>query len=199
MSPVTGELAGRWNHNTHYYPLALAATPCNRALDVGCGDGLLLRLLAARCDEVVGVDPWGEAAQEAARDLPNVTVLPTDFLAAQLPDASFDLVSSNTAIHHMDFAAALARMAALLRPGGRLVVVSIGDYGNRLDRTLSALAIVPHRWRSWRNGFYDHPAPIADTDMSYGEIRRTAKRIVPGVTYRRRLYWRYSLTWTRPG
>jgi hypothetical protein len=35
--------------------------------------------------------------------------------------------------------------------------------------------------------------------MSYGEIRRTAKRIVPGVTYRRRLYWRYSLTWTRPG
>jgi SAM-dependent methyltransferase len=198
MRAAPDELVDRWNHNTHYYPLALAATPCARAIDIGCGDGLLLRLLATRCDEVVGVDPWGDAAREAARDLPNVTVHATDFLTADLPESSFDLVSSNTAIHHMDFRAALAKMAALVRPGGRLVVVSIGDDSNPVDRALSGVGIVPHRWRARRNGFYDHPAPTADTAMSYGEIRRTAKRIVPGVRYRRRLYWRYSLTWTRP-
>jgi hypothetical protein len=79
-----------------------------------------------------------------------------------------------------------------------LVVVSIGHYGNRLDWAAAGIAIVPHRWRVWRDGFYDHPAPKADTGMSYGEIRRTAKRILPGAQYRRRLYWRYSLIWTRP-
>jgi hypothetical protein len=77
-------------------------------------------------------------------------------------------------------------------------VVSIGHYGNRLDWAAAGIAIVPHRWRVWRDGFYDHPAPKADTGMSYGEIRRTAKRILPGAQYRRRLYWRYSLIWTRP-
>ena len=47
----------RWNHNTHYYPLVLAAVPdgCRRALDVGCGEGLLTRELAVRVPEVVGI------------------------------------------------------------------------------------------------------------------------------------------------
>jgi 2-polyprenyl-3-methyl-5-hydroxy-6-metoxy-1,4-benzoquinol methylase len=48
----------RWNHNTHYYPLVLAAVPdgCRRALDVGCGEGMLARELAARVPQVVGID-----------------------------------------------------------------------------------------------------------------------------------------------
>ncbi len=35
--------AGYWNHNVHYQPVILGAVPagCGRALDVGCGDGLL--------------------------------------------------------------------------------------------------------------------------------------------------------------
>lgn len=202
LSTVTrrrpAELAGRWNHNTHYYPLALAATPCARALDVGCGDGLLLRLLATRCDEVVGVDPWADFARGATRDLPNVQVIGADFLDAALPESSFDLVSSNTAIHHMDFAAALAKMARLVRPGGRLVVVSIADYGSRLDWAVSGVGIPGHWLRSHLGGFYDHPAPIAGSALTYRQIRREARRIVPGCRYRRRLYWRYSITWTRP-
>ena len=42
-----------WNHNVHYLPVILAAVPpgCGAALDVGCGDGLLARRLAARCRE----------------------------------------------------------------------------------------------------------------------------------------------------
>jgi SAM-dependent methyltransferase len=199
MRRPPAELIGKWNHNTHYYPLALEAVPCSRALDVGCGDGLLLRLLARHCDEVVGVDPWADLAISATRDLPNVQVINGDFLDTHLARQSFDLVASIAAIHHMDFEAALAKMTALVRPGGRLVVVSIAEPTNRLDWALSGLAIPAHRYSLWRRGYWDHPAPIRDSDLTYREVHAAARRILPDATYRRRLYWRYSIIWTRPG
>jgi len=35
-------VASSWNHNSHFYPLARRALlPGTRALDLGCGEGLL--------------------------------------------------------------------------------------------------------------------------------------------------------------
>jgi 2-polyprenyl-3-methyl-5-hydroxy-6-metoxy-1,4-benzoquinol methylase len=47
-----------WNHNVHYQRVILDAVPagCGAAVDVGCGDGLLARKLAARCAAVTGID-----------------------------------------------------------------------------------------------------------------------------------------------
>jgi hypothetical protein len=36
-------------------------------------------------------------------------------------------------------------------------------------------------------------------DMTWAQIRTTARRLLPAVRYRRRLLWRYSLPWTKPG
>ena len=49
---------GYWNHNVHYQPVILRGVPadCTRALEVGCGDGLLARRLAERCAEVTAID-----------------------------------------------------------------------------------------------------------------------------------------------
>ena len=48
----------RWNHNSAYYPelVSDAALRGGSALDVGCGDGTLLELLAGVCEHVVGVE-----------------------------------------------------------------------------------------------------------------------------------------------
>jgi hypothetical protein len=35
--------------------------------------------------------------------------------------------------------------------------------------------------------------------MTYRQVRRLAGRVLPGGRYRRRLYWRYSLVWHKPG
>jgi 2-polyprenyl-3-methyl-5-hydroxy-6-metoxy-1,4-benzoquinol methylase len=186
------ELSGRWNHNTHYYPLALAATPCARALDVGCGDALLVRLLARRCESVVGVDPWTPA--DAVADVPNATLLNQDFLTAELEAGSFDLVTSMTAIHHMEFRAALTKMAGLVAPGGRLIVVSIARY-TPLSWLVAGAGIVPHRVMTRRRGYWAHAAPVADATMTMHEIRRVTRELLPGAQLRHRLYWRYSIDW----
>jgi len=40
---------GPWNHNVQYHDVILRAVPrqCRRALDVGCGQGLLAQHLSA--------------------------------------------------------------------------------------------------------------------------------------------------------
>jgi SAM-dependent methyltransferase len=195
MGGLPLELRGRWNHNTHYYPLALAETPCRRAIDVGCGDGLLLRLLAPRCEAVVGIDPWTDPTVLA--DVGNATVLAADFLATPLEPEGYDLVCSFATIHHMEFEPALRKMAALVAPGGKLIVVGLAAY-TPATWLISGLTIPAHHLMVWRRGYWEHPAPIAEPQLTWPQVRRTVKRVLPGARFRRRLYWRYSITWTRP-
>jgi len=100
----------RWNHNTHYYPLVLAAVPdgCRRALDVGCGEGMLARELAARVPQVVGIDKHEPSIALAREQGPDgrVEYVLGDFLEYPFPAASFGLVSCVAALHHLDPAAA---------------------------------------------------------------------------------------------
>lgn len=48
----------RWNHNIHYHPLILGAVPygSERALDVGCGEGMLARELRRLVPHVSAID-----------------------------------------------------------------------------------------------------------------------------------------------
>src|ERR1044071_7476750 len=125
----------RWNHNTHYYPRVLDAVPdgCLRALDVGCGEGMLARQLAVRVPEVVGIDADAASIPLAREQGPpgRVEYVLADFLGHPFPAASFGLISCVAALHHMDPAAALKRMAQLLAPGGILVVNGVAPPGPR--------------------------------------------------------------------
>ena len=125
---------GGWNHNIHYHPVVLEAVPAGarRALEVGCGDGGLARELRARIGYVMALDldePSLAAAQAADRGL-GVDYVLGDFRTVELEPASFDFICSIAALHHMDAAAGLERMADLLRPGGRLVIVGLARVGN---------------------------------------------------------------------
>jgi len=150
----------RWNHNTHYYPLILAAVPdgCLRALDVGCGEGLLTRELAVRVPEVVGIDndePSIALAREQGPEGRAEYVL-GDFLGYPFPAASFGLVSCVAALHHMDPAAALTRMAELLTPGGVLVVNGVARPAPR-DLPLDLAAVVANLGYRAARGYWHHP------------------------------------------
>ncbi len=111
-----------------------------RVLDVGCGAGLLSEALAKSGAQVTAID--------LAPDLIKVAKLhrlesgvevdyrlqSAEALAAEAP-ASFDAVTCMEMLEHVpDPGAILAACAALLRPGGRLVV-------STLNRTPAAFAL----------------------------------------------------------
>ena len=100
---------------------------CERVLDLGCGDGRLIELVADARPEVlvaVGLDnspPMIERARGRFADDPRVSIVDHD-LGAPLPElGTFDLVVSGFAIHHLSHdrkQSLLAEIAACLRPGG---------------------------------------------------------------------------------
>jgi 2-polyprenyl-3-methyl-5-hydroxy-6-metoxy-1,4-benzoquinol methylase len=192
----------RWNHNTHYHPLALRLAPHARsALDVGCGEGLLVRRLrAAGVPRVTGVDldaTQVDLARAASAGDDGVTYVVGDALEV-LDGERFDLVTCYATLHHLPLHDGLRRLAARTAPGGRLVVVGLAGVRTPADVALSAAAVPVAAVVDRARRVWDHGATVTDPREGYGEVRDAARDLLPGVRWRRHLYWRYSLTWQAP-
>lgn len=193
-----------WNTNVARHQGILRAVPegCGDALDVGCGDGLLARKLAGQAKRVTGIDKSPDmiaCARESAAGHPGLAFVEGDFLTAGLPAAGYDFVCSVTTIHHMDFEAALVRMRELLRPGGTLVVVGLAREASVTEwAALTAAAPIVRITKVLRRARGPQGMPVADPQMSYGQVRAAARRLLPGMRYRRHVLRRYSLTWEKP-
>jgi 2-polyprenyl-6-hydroxyphenyl methylase/3-demethylubiquinone-9 3-methyltransferase len=110
-----------WSGDPHT-PRPLAG---KRALDIGCGAGLLCEPLARLGGQVTGVDA-AEANIEAAREHARGSGLAIEYRwgdIGQLGLKDQDLVCSMEVIEHVaDKAAFLAALAAALKPGGLMVL-----------------------------------------------------------------------------
>jgi SAM-dependent methyltransferase len=206
-----------WNHNDHYHQLiidiiAVTVSDCQSALDVGCGQGALTRRLRQLIPHVTGMDrdERSIALARAQAEFPDIRYVQADFLAEPVESGSFGLVTSVASLHHMDAEAALRKMADVLRPGGALVVIGLARDFSPTNLALIAPAMIGdwmHRAAAaWSRRASPAPAGIAyyspviwPPGTTYRQARRLAERILPGVRYRRRLYWRYSLVWHKPG
>ena len=114
-----------------------------RILDVGCGGGILSESMARRGARVLGIDLSRavlEVAELHALEA-GVTVEYRCFAAEELArerPAAFDAVTCMEMLEHVpDPAAALAALAALVKPGGDVIVSTL----NRTPRAF-AVAIV---------------------------------------------------------
>jgi SAM-dependent methyltransferase len=205
--------AGQWNHNVHYHRVIFGAIPpgCERALDVGCGTGLLTRELRRVVPHVTGVDR-DERSITIARSLAppaDIEYVRGDFRDLPLPPGSFGLVTAVASLHHMDSAAALTRMRDLLHPGGALVIVGLARNGWSLrDWAVEIPAAAANRVQLFRHrtsrrngpaGAGYKPPVIWPPAETYQEIRALAGRLLPGMRYQRHLLWRYSIRWQKPG
>lgn len=102
-----------------------------RVLDVGCGTGQLLRLLAERSpgtQELAGVDPAPRMIEVASSTATDDRVSFSIGTAERLPypNSRFELVVSTTSFDHWeDQARGLAECARVLTPGGYLVLTDL--------------------------------------------------------------------------
>ena len=110
------------------------APPVRRLLDIGCGAGRMLELLAPDADSAIGVDlsaaMLGVArARVEQAGLRNVQLRQGDIYALPVERGSVDLAVIHQVLHYLDNPARALREAALtLAPGGRLIVVDFAPH-----------------------------------------------------------------------
>ncbi|OEU99303.1 MULTISPECIES: class I SAM-dependent methyltransferase [Streptomyces] len=195
-----------WDHNAHYHRWILRRIPrrFDRALDVGSGSGDLARLLATRAREVHAVDADPVLTARAAAATP--AAAPVAFTVADapagLPAGPYDVLTCVAVLHHLPLGEALRAFRRRLAPGGTLVVVGCARARSAGDHALGAASVPLNVAAGWcRNRGRTAPPPLSMTaparppEQDFAEIAREARRILPGVHLRRRLFWRYTLVW----
>lgn len=123
--------------------------PGARLLDVGCGTGQLADVVTGW--EYTGADPSPAMIAAARRGRPAARFVVADVLAPAAPAGDFDAVVCAHAFPYMpDQPAALARLAAWVRPGGRLLLAQActESFYDRLALAVVKLTTSPARYRS---------------------------------------------------
>jgi uncharacterized protein (DUF2062 family) len=170
---------GKLRHDPVYFALLRGgALPCHgRLLDLGCGRGITLALLAAAGDQrdraaypedwppppelqLLGIEANPHPAAVARIGLQGrAAVETTDALAAPLPPA--DAILLIDVLHYLTPAEQqrlLSRVADALPPGGLLLVreadadAGLGFLSIRVSERVTTLC--RRDWRQWRRGFH---------------------------------------------
>ena len=100
--------------------------PPAKALDVGCGTGVLAARLADAGYEMTGADPSAGMLDHLRRRRPDIAAVQASGTELPFEPDSFDLVLSVATFHHIAepgaVRATLAEMVRVSRPGGRVLV-----------------------------------------------------------------------------
>lgn len=157
---------------------ALDLRPGLRLLDVGCGTGDYLRVLAPLVapGDAIGIDLSVELIKRAEllspTDQPNLFFQVADVYDLPFPDASFERVTATQVLLHLsDPWKALTELRRVLVPGGRVSIaewdwdstclaVTDRDLGRRFthllcDQMRNGLIVRELPWRLARHGFVE--------------------------------------------
>ncbi len=113
--------------------------PLGDLLDIGCGQGRILKLLASRAQRAVGVDIDSDLRRLARAELllagtPNTTLRQGDMVALPFSDQEFDTVILDDVLGTASNpAAALSEATRLLKNNGRLLLLQSIDSDSAAD------------------------------------------------------------------
>jgi ubiquinone/menaquinone biosynthesis C-methylase UbiE len=107
-------------------PAVLAESPPGRALDAACGTGRHSLRLAASGHDVLGVDETEAMLALARARVPQAAFRVGSLTRLPLEDETFDLAVCSLALTHLaEMSPAVAELARVVRPGGRVVVSDV--------------------------------------------------------------------------
>jgi SAM-dependent methyltransferase len=181
----------------------VAAVPLrSRVLEIGCGTGLFARELASkRGAKLTAIDLAARMIDVArVRTHANLGIeyRVADFM--ELSPRGFDVVVAINTLHHLPLATAVERMAQAVVPGGLVLIADLFDargVGELPYNGLSWLLRQPRARNSELGAAWDDHWQH-DEHLPLRAIRSTLRAVLPGVSVRRHLGWRYTAMWRRP-
>jgi SAM-dependent methyltransferase len=124
MVALPGRLAGIEQARKRLDSMFLAQSAPGALLDVGCGDGSFLVRMKSRGWDVAGVDFDAKAIATAKRKH-GLNLHHGDLAQVNFPGDKFDAITLNHVIEHVPLPLdLLAECRRILKPGGRLIVVT---------------------------------------------------------------------------
>jgi ArsR family transcriptional regulator len=158
---VAGSLDRHYSPGRTWEALArgLARVPAlGDVADLGCGDGAIAELLAPAARSIVGVD-LSQRMVEAGRrrlrraQLAHVELVRGDMHKTALPDESRDFVLLSQSLQYAsEPARVFSEVARLLRPGGRVLVLTLAAHSQAEVRAAYGhvhLGFRPAQLKSW--------------------------------------------------
>lgn len=121
---IVTTLCGQNSEKNDIAHMYLRDLPPGRVLDIGCGDAKFLNRMKQAGWSVQGID-FDPAAASNAKRLFGIDVQIGKLEDLRLPENTFDAVTMNHVIEHVfDPVALLKEVCRILKPGGRLVMVT---------------------------------------------------------------------------
>jgi SAM-dependent methyltransferase len=129
----------------------LEPQPGQRLLDVGCGEGLLVKFARQRGLQAMGIDLSPVGAQIARRTASEGVIALVDGEQLSFPEGCFDLAANVGSLEHFIHPlAGVQEMRRVLRPGGRAALVLPNSY-----------YLADILWHVWRTGYsVSHHQPL---------------------------------------
>jgi SAM-dependent methyltransferase len=171
-----------WNYHRDQF-LGLLPPPGRCTLDIGCGEGRLLRDLKRLGHQVIGIDTSPTLVAAARERDPSIDIRVADAVALPLGDASADLAIAFMSLHDInELSAAVREAARVLCRGGHLclaIVHPINSAGRFAESTASAPFVI--------RGAYLRPFYYADAIERAGLTMTFHSRHRPLESYFRAL------------
>jgi len=122
--------AGDWGRTAVLDPvmLQLAGSAGGRFIDIGCGDGRFVRMLAAAGLKGVGIDPTERLIDAAMERDPGGDYRVAGGEALPFADGEFDFAVFYLSLCDIpDLSAAVHEAARVIRPGGQLLIANLSS------------------------------------------------------------------------
>jgi SAM-dependent methyltransferase len=160
----------------------LRIAPGKRVVDLAAGTGKLTRLIAPAGADLIAAEPVAGMRDTFRATVPDVPLMATTAEQLAFRDASIDAVTVAQAFHWFDHDRAIADLARVLRPGGR-----VGLVWNARDRSVEWVDLVwgimdrVEKKAPWRN--HDEWSDSAYSDLpGFGELHTAQFRHEQTVT-----------------
>lgn len=143
-----------WGKNKRFNPIRVFGSPSinkyftakvkkyissgDKALDLGCGNGVFLSVLAPMCEKLVGIDISVDMINDCSKTMERLGITNVNLINATsekipFPDNEFDVICLVDVIHHVEhLRESVLETHRVLKPGGKLLVFEPNKYNPAL-------------------------------------------------------------------